>query len=341
MEHSKQETAATATPDPAAGDVEAGRQVLRTEAEALNLAATLLDGAFSQAVDVLLATAGRVIVSGQGKPGHIGRKIAATFASTGTPAHFVHPSEASHGDLGMVTKADSLLMLSNSGETRELSDLLVHTKRSQIPLIAMTGRADSALGTQADVVLLLPKAPEACPMGLAPTTSSTLMLALGDALAVALMHRRGFTRDDYKVLHPGGTLGQMLIKVGDIMHTGEALPRVSPETPMTAVCEVMNAKTAGFSSLGFTTVVDAAGRLVGIITDGDLRRHFSADFINQTASAIMSRTPRTIGASALVAEAVHEMNEGGSKRITQLIVTEGDRPIGFIHMQDCLMAGVR
>ena len=330
-------TKSSALGEQAGADLEAGRQVLKTEAEALGLAAKLLDASFSKAIDLLLDTKGRVIVSGQGKAGHVGGKIAATLASTGTPAHFVHPSEASHGDLGMVTSADSLLMLSNSGETKELVDLVLHAKRFHIPLLAITGREDSALARQADLVLLLPKAPEACPMGLSPTTSSTLMLALGDALAVALMGRRGFNHDDYRVLHPAGSIGQALIKVGDIMRTGDELPVVGPDTKMSDVIKEMSDK-----GHGFTSVIDGSGRLVGIITDGDLRRNMiKPDFLERLARDVMTASPKTIGAGAVVGEALHQMNLGGERRILCLIVTEGNRAIGFVEMHDCLRAGVR
>lgn len=316
-------------------DIAAGRRVLEIEADALRQTSDSLGEPFSRAVDTLFITTGRVIVSGLGKSGHIARKIVATFASTGTPAHYVHPAEASHGDLGMVLAHDCLLMLSNSGENRELSDLTVHAKRQGIPLIGITSKQSSALGTQADVTLLLPDAPEACPMGMAPTTSSTMMLGLGDALAVALMERRGFTRDHYKELHPGGTLGQMLLKLGDIMHTGNAIPIVSTDTSMSDVCAEMSAK--GF---GCTGVTDNAGLLIGIITDGDVRRAMAPNLYALTAQDIMTSGPRTIAPTALVVEAVHNMNVGGKRAITSLFVIENEKPIGFLHMHDCLKAGV-
>ncbi len=316
-------------------DLDAARLVLKTEAEALLLASQVLDSSFSQAVDHLLKTRGRVIVSGLGKSGHVARKIAATLASTGTPAQYVHPSEASHGDLGMVTAADSLLMLSNSGESRELSDLLDHAKRNGLPLIAMTGRADSTLAQQADCVLLIPNAPEACPMGLAPTTSSTLMVGLGDALAVALMGRRDFSKDDFRTLHPGGSLGQALLRVGDIMHGPAELPLVTPDEPMSKVVVVMTSR-----SFGCAGVVDKDGALVGIITDGDLRRHMAPGLMDQKAAAVMTKKPATIAKTALVSEAVHTMN-AGKRLITCLFVTDEARPIGIIHIHDCLRTGVR
>jgi arabinose-5-phosphate isomerase len=314
-------------------DLDAARQVLRTESEALALAARVLDASFSRAVDLLVATRGRVIVAGLGKSGHVARKIAATLASTGTPAQFVHPNEASHGDLGMVTAADTLLMLSNSGETSELADLLVHAKRNGIPLVAITGGAGSTLATEADCVLLLPEAPEACPMGLAPTTSTTLMLGYGDALAVALMGRRDFSKDDFRVLHPGGSLGQALLRVGDIMHKGEALPLVSEVERMSEVVIVMTSK--GFGCAG---VIDGAGKLIGIITDGDLRRHMAPGLMGEMAARVMTHNPATIAKTALVAEAVHTMN-AGKKPITCLFVTDKERPIGIVHLHDCLRVG--
>ncbi len=318
-------------------DLDAARQVLTTEAQALELAGHALGPTFSEAVDVLVATRGRVIVSGLGKSGHVARKIAATFASTGTPAQYVHPSEASHGDLGMVTAADTLLMLSNSGESRELSDLLDHAKRNGIPLVAMTGRAESTLAQQADCVLLLPNAPEACPMGLAPTTSTTVMVGLGDALAVALMGRRDFSKDDFRVLHPGGSLGAALMRVADIMHTGAALPIVQPDEKMSEVLVVMTSK-----SFGCAGVVDASGKLIGIITDGDLRRHMDVKpgLIAAKAADVMTKSPTTIAKTALVSEAIHTMN-AGRRAITCLFVTDNAQPVGIIHIHDCLRAGVR
>ena len=316
-------------------DLDAARQVLKTEADALLLAGRELDASFSRAVDHLLKTRGRVIISGLGKSGHVARKIAATLASTGTPAQYVHPAEASHGDLGMVTAADTLLMLSNSGESRELSDLLEHAKRNGIALIAMTRGAESTLAQQADCVLLIPNAPEACPMGLAPTTSSTLMVALGDALAVALMGRRGFSKDDFRVLHPGGSLGQALMRVGDIMHGEAELPLVTPDELMSKVVVVMTSK-----SFGCAGVVDKNGALAGIITDGDLRRHMAPSLMDETAANVMTRNPATIAKTALVSEAVHTMN-AGKRAITCLFVTDNARPVGIIHIHDCLRAGVR
>jgi arabinose-5-phosphate isomerase len=267
-----------------------------------------------------------------GKSGHVARKIAATLASTGTPAQFVHPGEASHGDLGMITPQDAVMCLSNSGETSELSDLVAYTRRFRIPLIAVVGRAGSAMADTADVTLVLPQSPEACPLGLAPTTSTTMMLALGDALAVVLLERRGFSADQFQALHPGGKLGRILIKVADLMHTGDTLPLTAPETPMSEALVEMSAKT-----FGVVGVVDRAGLLTGIITDGDLRRHMNPGLLAQPVAEVMTASPQTITAQALAAEALGRMNE---RNITSLFVTEDGRPVGLIRMHDCLQAGV-
>ncbi len=319
------------SPAPA-GDLAAAARVIETEAEALHALARTLDTRFCRALDVLGSVRGRVIVSGIGKSGHIARKIAATFASTGSPAQFVHPAEASHGDLGMVTAEDAVLALSNSGETVELSDLLSHAKRFAIPLIGITSRAESTLARHADVALVLPAAPEACPMGLAPTTSTTLMLALGDALAVALLARKGFTASDFRVLHPGGRLGRRLLRVRDLMHGGAELPLAPATLRMDEA--IVRITAHRFGCLGLT---DTSGRLVGIVTDGDLRRHMAPDLLARTAAEVMTRGPRTIGPEALAAEALREMNE---RRITALFVVEDGRPVGILHVHDLLRAGV-
>ncbi len=317
-------------------DIEVAREVLTIESDALTALASTIDGDFSQALDLLMAVSGRIIVSGLGKSGHVARKIAATLASTGSPAFFVHPAEASHGDLGMITKADAILMLSNSGENQELKDLIAHTKRFDIPLIGISSRADSTLMEAATVGLLLPKVPEACPMGMAPTTSSTMMLALGDTLAVALMERRGFSADDYRVLHPGGQLGKALVRVKDIMHGVNELPLCKPETSMQDLLLVMTSKH--FGCVGIT---DKDGALIGVFTDGDLRRHIGNDFLSKTAADVMTSSPKTIRPAALVAEAVGFMNNA---KITCLFVVDTDdskgQPIGIVHMHDCLKAGV-
>jgi arabinose-5-phosphate isomerase len=313
------------------GGLDGARRVLRMEADALLALERGLDDRVEKAIGILLATGGRVIVTGMGKSGHIARKIAATFASTGTPAQFVHPGEASHGDLGMITAADSVVALSNSGETTELGDIVAHTRRHGIPLIAITRGATSSLAEAADLVLPLPAAPEACSLGLAPTTSTTMMLALGDALAVALLERRGFSSSDFFDLHPGGQLGRMLLKVEEIMHGGDDLPLCREDQSMSEVILEMTAKR-----LGCVGLVDREGRLAGIITDGDLRRHMRPDLLGEPASSVMSRHPKSIRPKALVAEALREMNE---KRITSLVVVDGDRLVGIVHVHDCLHTG--
>jgi arabinose-5-phosphate isomerase len=317
----------------ASDDIAIARRVLATEAEALTALAAGLGDAFCAAIRILEAAKGRVIVTGMGKSGHVGRKIAATLASTGRPAFYIHPAEASHGDLGMVTADDAVVALSNSGETPELGDIVAYTRRFEIPLIGITARDGSTLATSADIALVLPPIPEACPMGLAPTTSTTMMLALGDALAVTLLERKGFTAADFKVFHPGGKLGQRLLKVGDLMHGGEGLPVVGPETPMAEVLLVMTAK-----SLGCAGVVGADGCLAGIITDGDLRRNMRSDLLTLSAAAAMTKNPKTATPNMLAAEALRIMN---TKSITSLfVVDEIGRPVGALHVHDCLRAGV-
>jgi arabinose-5-phosphate isomerase len=308
-----------------------GRRVIRREAGALETLAEVLDDSFSKAVGLLMAAKGRVIVSGMGKSGHIARKIAATFASTGTPAHFVHPAEASHGDLGMVAEGDVLIVLSNSGETPELADLLAHAKRFGIALIGITSRDGSTLMRQATVGLLLPQVPEACEKGIVPTTSTTMTLALGDALAIALMEHRAFTPEHFRMFHPGGKLGAKLLKVQDLMH--KEPPLVPDSLPMgEALLEITR---RGFGVVGVT---DADGELTGIITDGDLRRHLDG-LLTHRAGEVMTANPRTIGPEALAGEALAVMND---RKITCLLVTapESRTPIGILHVHDCLRAGV-
>jgi arabinose-5-phosphate isomerase len=284
---------------------------------------------------VLARVTGRVIVTGMGKSGHVARKIAATLASTGTPAQFVHPGEASHGDLGMITPADAIVALSNSGETSELTAILAYSRRFGIPLVAMTRGARSSLAEAADVALLLPPSAEACPLGLAPTTSTTMMLALGDALAVALLERKGFSATDFQVLHPGGQLGRQLVRVEDIMHAGAELPLVPEGTLMAEAILTMTAK-----SFGCIGVTDGAGRLIGIVTDGDLRRHMGTDLLGSRVDQVMSRHPRTIRPRALAAEALALMN-GQTPRITCLFALgEAGVPVGIVHIHDCLRAGI-
>ncbi len=315
----------------AADFLAAGQRVIRREAEALGILADHLGPSFAQAAEMIMAASGRVIVSGMGKSGHVARKIAATLASTGTPAHFVHPGEASHGDLGMLTKGDVSLVLSNSGETVELADIIAHTRRFGIPLIAVAARADSTLVRQADVTILLPDAPEACATGIVPTTSTTMMLALGDALAVALMEHRAFTPEHFRLFHPGGKLGAKLLKVRDLMHVD--LPLIAAESPMTEALLVISQK--GFGVVGVTE----AGALVGIITDGDLRRHMDG-LLSLTAGAVMTHSPRTVAPDALAEAAVLVMNE---RKITCLFAVDPLRPgqaLGIVHIHDCLRAGV-
>lgn len=328
--------AALAEPTESTGLARA-RRVLAIEAAGLAALGQALDSRLDAALDRLAAVTGRVVVSGMGKSGHVGRKIAATLASTGTPALFVHPAEASHGDLGMIGPGDAVLALSNSGETPELADLVAYTRRFGIPLVAIVGRAPSTLADAADVALVLPRAAEACPLGLAPTTSTTMALALGDAIAVALLERRGFTAEQFSVFHPGGKLGRKLLRVRDLMHTGAELPLAPPDTPMAEAILAITAKR--FGCLG---LVDADGRLAGIVTDGDLRRHMSRDLLARPAAEIMTRAPKTIRPEALAGEALRLMNE---KAITTLFVVPDEgadkgRPIGIVHLHDCLRAGV-
>jgi arabinose-5-phosphate isomerase len=319
-------------------DLLAARRVLKFATDALSALSEQLGRSFSEAVDILFGVRGRVVVSGMGKSGHIGRKIAATLSSTGTPAQFVHPGEASHGDLGALTRADALLMLSYSGGTAELSDLITYAKRFGIPLIGVAANPDSALITASDVSLVLPKAQEACPMGLAPTTSTTMMLALGDALAVALMERRGFSADQYRDLHPGGALGRALIRVSDIMHA-DKMPLVKPGASMR---EVLLTMTSG--GFGVAGVTDEQGALTGIITDGDLRRHMDPGLLDRAARDVMTGSPKTVAPDLLAAQALAIMNDG-TPRVTCLFVVDpaadGRRPVGILHVHDCLRAGLR
>ncbi|ENZ82492.1 MULTISPECIES: KpsF/GutQ family sugar-phosphate isomerase [Caulobacter] len=308
-----------------------GRRVLNTEADALRALSASLDETFVRAVETMFNAKGRIVCTGMGKSGHVARKIAATLASTGAPAMFVHPAEASHGDLGMIGPDDVVLALSKSGAGRELADTLAYAKRFSIPLIAMTAVADSPLGRAGDILLLLPDAPEATAEVNAPTTSTTLQIALGDALAVALLERRGFTASDFRVFHPGGKLGAMLRTVGDLMHDKAELPLVAAEAAMPDALLVMSEKR--FGAVG---VVDDAGRLSGLITDGDLRRHMDG-LLTHTAGEVMTRGPLTIGPQALAAEALKLMNE---RRVTVLFVVEDARPVGIVHVHDLLRAGV-
>ena len=310
-----------------------GKSVLMTEAAGLRALAAALDDRFDQAVSLLSECCGRLVVSGIGKSGHVARKIAATLASTGSPAIFVHPSEASHGDLGMVQPGDALILLSNSGETTELADLIAHAKRFGLGLVAVTARAGSTLAKAADVVLTLPAAPEACAITSAPTTSAIMQMAIGDALAVALLTRRGFTANDFRTYHPGGQLGAQLRRVRELMHTGEAVPLVEPDTPMRQALLLMTGK--GFGCVG----VVAADRLVGIVTDGDLRRAMGPALLDQPAHAVMTAHPRTIGPDALAAEALRAMNAVQPRVTSLFVVSAKQHPLGIIHVHDLLRAG--
>ncbi|HWE45605.1 MAG TPA: KpsF/GutQ family sugar-phosphate isomerase [Caulobacteraceae bacterium] len=308
-----------------------GRRVLETEADALRALSAALDGGFSQAVETLHAIKGRIVCTGVGKSGHVARKIAATMASTGAPALFVHATEASHGDLGMIGADDAVLALSKSGETKELADVVAYAKRFGIPLIGMTSNADSALGRAADVLLQLPDIAEATSEVDAPTTSTTLQIALGDALAVALLERRGFTAGDFKVFHPGGKLGALLRKAGDLMHGRGELPLAPPEAAMSDVLLIMTEKR--FGAVGIVL----NGKLEGLITDGDLRRHMDG-LLDHTAGEVMTRAPKTAKPEMLAGEALKLMNDS---RITVLfVVDDNDSPVGILHVHDLLRAGV-
>ncbi|WP_188609323.1 KpsF/GutQ family sugar-phosphate isomerase [Chelatococcus reniformis] len=287
---------------------------------------------FAAAVRLIGASSGRVIITGMGKSGHVGRKVAATLSSTGTPTYFVHPAEASHGDLGMIQPGDVLLALSWSGETAELSDIVAHAKRFRVPLIALTSNAASTLACQAEIALVLPAVDEACPNGLAPTTSTTLQIVVGDALAVALLEARGFSRQDFRVLHPGGKLGAQLKHAREIMHTGARLPIVR-------VGALMSEAVGEITSKGFGCVIvtDADGCLAGIVTDGDLRRHFKPNLEAERVDGVMTRNPRTIGPETLLAKAL-EIQE--TAKITAIVVVEAGKPVGLVHYLDLLRAGV-
>ena len=324
-------------PGPDARDqIASAVRTIRLEIEGLHAVETalnldLVDG-FAEALSLLRACRGRVIVTGMGKSGHIGMKVAGTLSSTGTPASFVHPSEASHGDLGMITKSDVILAFSWSGETVELGNLVSYSRRFAVPLIAVTSNAESALGKAADVVLALPHSKEACPHGLAPTTSTIMQLALGDCLAIALLESKGFTVRDFKVLHPGGQLGARLKSVSDLMHKGDRLPLTGSDVKMAEAIVVMTEKA--FGCLG---VVDADGLLAGIITDGDLRRHMENGLLERSTREIMTAGPKTVSPELLASAALEMIN---ASKITALFVVEDGRPVGIIHIHDLLRAGV-
>ena len=316
-------------------DIASAKKTIEKEIEGLHQMEEDFDESLTKALDLMQNTKGRVIITGMGKSGHIARKIAATLASTGTPSFFVHPGEASHGDLGMFTQNDTVLAISNGGESKELSDILVYCKRFGIPLIAMTKNPDSSLGKAGDILLKLPSTAEACPLGLAPTTSTTATIVWGDVLAVGLMERKGFSKTDYKQRHPGGKLGAILRKVSDLMHKGDEIPLVRMETSMQEALLVMTSKM-----LGCVGIIDDKGVLKGIITDGDLRRCLSPDVLTQKVSSVMTVNPKTIAPDVLAVEALNTMNNTG-KGITQLfVIDEAQKPIGVIHIHDCLRAGV-
>lgn len=318
-------------------DIESARRTIDKEVDALRIMESELDASLTEALDMIQAAKGRVIVTGMGKSGHIGKKIAATLASTGTPSFFVHPAEASHGDLGMLTDDDVVLAISNGGESKELSDVLIYCKRYGIPLISMTKNPDSTLGKAGNIILRLPDAGEACPLGMAPTSSTTATLVLGDILAIALMERKGFSKNNYKQRHPGGKLGALLQKVSDLMHRGDEMPILNEHAALRQIILTMSSKM-----LGCVGIVNEDGELSGMITDGDLRRamvnSLDNDLFEKNAEDIMTKNPKTTSPDTLVAEAVNIMNNTG-KGITQLFVIENNKPIGVIHMHDCLRAG--
>jgi arabinose-5-phosphate isomerase len=336
MSAKKKSVQAPRLPAPAAAALRSASRTLELECEGLTALrgqlACGLGEAFGRAVATLAASKGRVIVTGIGKSGHIGQKLAATFASTGTPAFFVHPSEASHGDLGMIARDDVIVALSWSGESVEIGNIVTYSRRFRVPLIAMTSRANSTLAKQSDVVLQLPPSREACPHGLAPTTSTTMQLALGDCLAIALLESKGFTAHDFKVFHPGGSLGASLKFVGDVMHSGDMLPLAADDVAMSAALVTMTQKS--FGCLG---VIDAKRKLVGVITDGDLRRHMGADLLKARTGEIMTKKPKVVTPSTLASAALALLN---SSRITALFVVDKGRPVGIVHVHDLLRAGV-
>ncbi|MCX8569772.1 KpsF/GutQ family sugar-phosphate isomerase [Aminobacter sp. MET-1] len=321
-------------PDPQASIASALRTITTEQAGIAALVAALegpLGEPFARAVSVLGQLNGRAIITGVGKSGHIGKKIAATFASTGTPSYFVHPAEAIHGDLGMITRDDAIVAISWSGETAELKGIVGYSRRFSIPLIAITAGDASALARQADVVLSLPRSPEACPHGLAPTTSTLLQLAIGDALAVALLEARGFTADHFRTFHPGGQLGASLMPVGELMHTGDRMPVVTVGTKMPEAVRMLSQKR-----FGCVCVIDADGKLAGIVTDGDLSRNLDRNLAETRVEEIMTTRPKTVPRQMLAGAAIAMLNENN---IGALIVVEGDRPVGLVHFHDLLRIG--
>lgn len=328
-------TRPTSVPAALSDPIVSVRASLQTGIQGVEAVLSALDGPLADgirdAVHLMIGIKGRVVVTGMGKSGHVAGKLAATFASTGTPSFFVHPAEASHGDLGMITEHDAVLALSWSGETPELSNLIQYSRRYNVPLIAITGGADSALARAADIALVLPQIKEACPHGLAPTTSTLLQLVVGDAVAVALLEERGFSANDFGVFHPGGKLGATLRYVRDIMHTGESLPLVTSQTSMREALVLMTAK--GFGALG---IVDGSEQLIGIITDGDLRRHLDGDLLALSVDEVMTRSPKSISEDMLAAKALEVLH---SSQITAVFVVENGKAVGILHLHDLLRIG--
>lgn len=311
--------------------IESGKQVIKAESKALELLAASLSDSYQNAIELLLNTKSRVVLAGVGKSGHIAKKIAATLSSTGTPSLFIHPSEAAHGDLGMITESDVLILISNSGETKELEHIIAYCKRYDIKMIAITSKSNSSLAKASTVVLNMPDVPEAAHIN-APTTSAIMTLALGDAIAVTLSQIKGFDKHDFKILHPSGQIGAQLLKVSDIMHSGELMPLVQSDSLAIHALAEMNVKR-----LGCVGIVNEFSELIGIFTDGDIRRHIDVDFRQMKISEIMTTAPKTIQSSAFASEALHVMN---NKSITSLFVLEGQKPVGVVHMHDILKAKV-
>lgn len=322
-------------------DIQSALRVLNNEIDGLEQLRESIGESFTKAIDIIhnaktkTGHPGRLIVAGMGKSGHVARKMAATLASTGTPSYFVHPGEASHGDMGMITNNDVVLLLSNSGESAELSDLIHYTRRFKIPMISMTNNPESTLGSHSDICLQLPKIPEACPNGLAPTTSTTMMMALGDAIAVALLERMGLTPEQFHVFHPGGKLGQRLLTVADLMIKHEDLPLVSADTKMDEALIAMTEK-----NVGLVIITKDNGALAGIITDGDLKRHMAPDLLQKSVTDIMTSNPRNIASTSLGAEAMEIMTSTPGKYLTSLVVMDDGKLKGLIRLQDCLQAGL-
>lgn len=335
----------TSAPSPsdlrrAHNDIASARRTLATEIEGLTALANSLDSSFENAIDIIQSMKskgrGRLIVAGIGKSGHVARKIAATLASTATPSYYIHPAEASHGDLGMITEDDVIILLSYSGSNAELTDMIAYAKRFHIPLIAITGNPESDLARHSTIPLILPRVPEACPNGLAPTTSTTQMIALGDAIAIALLERMGLTADQFRVWHPGGKLGQKLKRVADLMVKGNDLPVVAPSVPMSAALITLSEK-----NVGSVVVADADHKLLGIVTDGDLKRHMGPDLLQRPVGEIMTRNPRTVPQEALAAEALDIMLNSAASPITSLVVLGADQKVaGLIRVQELLKAGI-